>query len=128
MTNVCMTTACVMFAVSSLLACGKHTEPQPTVRSAASEEARSMFKTVCAACHGENGRGDGVAAASLNPKPRDYTDKAWQRSVTDDHIRDIILKGGSALGKSPLMPAQPQLAAKPDVVEELVKIVRSFGS
>lgn len=117
-----------MFAVVSLLACGKHTEVHPAVPSAAAEDARSMFKTVCAACHGEAGKGDGIAAASLNPKPRDYTDNAWQRSVTDDHIREIILKGGAALGKSPLMPAQPQLAEKPEVVDELVKIVRSFGA
>lgn len=119
---------CVMFAVGSLLACRKHTETPPTIPSAASEEARSTFKTVCAVCHGENGKGDGIAAASLNPKPRDYTDKVWQRSVTDEHIREIILRGGAALGKSPLMPAQPQLAARPQIVDELAKIVRSFGS
>src|SRR5688572_1887275 len=31
------------------------------------EEARTTFSTVCAACHGESGHGDGVAAAALNP-------------------------------------------------------------
>ncbi len=121
----------MMCTVVSLLACGKPTEPTetaPAVLSPAAEEARSTFKTMCAVCHGETGKGDGAAAASLDPKPRDYTDMKWQRSVTDDHLREIILKGGAALGKSSLMPAQPQLAAKPEVVEELVKIVRSFGS
>ncbi len=130
---------CAVFLVTSLFACSKHSEPPPpspspstapapTAAPSPAEEASSTFKTVCAACHGVDGKGDGIAAASLNPKPRNYTDKAWQQSVTDEHIRDIILKGGQAMGKSPMMPAQPQLASKPEVVNELVKIVRSFGA
>ena len=31
------------------------------------------------------------------------------------------------MGKSPLMPPSPQLADKPQVVAELVKIVRGFA-
>ena len=95
--------------------------PSPT------EEARNTFKTVCATCHGENGTGDGPGAAALNPKPRNYTDKAWQASVTDDQITKTILMGGAAVGKSPAMPAQPQLRDKPEVVAALVRIVRTFG-
>lgn len=86
-----------------------------------------MFNTLCSTCHGNSGKGDGAAAASLNPKPRDYTDKAWQASVTDDQLRTIIVQGGAAVGKSNLMPPSPQLADKPQVVDELVKIVRSFA-
>jgi len=86
-----------------------------------------MFNTLCSSCHGQSGAGDGPGAASLNPKPRNYTDKAWQASVTDDDIRRIILEGGLAVGKSQMMPPSPQLKDKPLVVDELVKIVRSFG-
>jgi mono/diheme cytochrome c family protein len=102
-------------------------EPAPAT-SAAAQEAHDLFNTLCSTCHGTSGKGDGVAAASLQVKPRNYTDKAWQASVTDDQIKQVILGGGPAAGKSPLMPAQPQLAGKPEVVNELVKIVRSFGS
>ena len=97
------------------------TGPSPT------EEARTTFKQICATCHGENGMGDGPGAAALNPKPRNYTDKAWQASVTDDQIAKTILMGGAAVGKSPAMPAQPQLKEKPEVVAALGRIVRSFG-
>src|SRR5438067_11243346 len=48
----------------------------------ATEQARKMYETVCAMCHGMNGMGDGTAAEKLNPKPRDYTNAAWQASVT----------------------------------------------
>ena len=93
----------------------------------AADEARQLFTTVCATCHGTDGKGNSPAAASLTPKPRDYTDKAWQAATTDDQIRNIILLGGAGVGKSQLMPAQTQLKDKPLVVEELVKLVRSFG-
>ncbi len=95
--------------------------------AAAMREAQNLFKTVCAACHGENGKGDGPASTSLTPKPRDYSDKAWQASVTDEQITQAILMGGAAVGKSPAMPAQPQLKEQPDVVKNMVMIIREFG-
>jgi cytochrome c5 len=90
-------------------------------------QAALIFKTRCSTCHGTDGKGNGPASITLNPKPRNYTDPAWQKSVTDDHIAEIIVKGGAALGKSPNMLANPDLADKPDVVAALVKKVRSFA-
>jgi len=90
--------------------------------------AQQMFGTVCAACHGTDGTGSGPAAASLDPKPRNYTDAAWQASVTDDQIKAIIVSGGQAVGKSPMMPANPQLKDQPAVVDALVKIIRGFAA
>lgn len=78
-------------------------------------------------CHGQSGKGDGPGAAALNPKPRDYTNAEWQKTVTDDEIAKIIVQGGAAVGKSPNMPANPDLASKPQVVQGLVKVVRSFA-
>jgi mono/diheme cytochrome c family protein len=130
--------SCII-AIALLGACSKKTEQAPENAAgsapaasaqdvaAAAQEARQLFNTVCATCHGADGRGDGPGAAALNPKPRNYTDKAWQASVTDDHIKSTVLMGGAAVGKSPAMPAQPQLRDKPLVLDELVKIVRSFG-
>jgi mono/diheme cytochrome c family protein len=90
-------------------------------------QAREIFAARCAACHGNQGLGDGPGAVALNPKPRNYHDKAWQTKVTDTDIRRTITYGGAAVGKSPMMPANPDLEAKPDVVEGLVRIVRDFG-
>lgn len=90
-------------------------------------EAKKLFKARCMVCHGENGKGDGPGAAALNPKPRDYTNTEWQKSVTDEHIEKTIVYGGAAVGKSPNMPANPDLQSKPEVVKGLVAVVRSFG-
>jgi mono/diheme cytochrome c family protein len=47
----------------------KHTPASPT--SAAS--GMQMFKSYCASCHGESGKGDGPAAAALKSQPADLT-------------------------------------------------------
>src|SRR4051794_10610951 len=69
-------------------------EPDPATTSTAvaytgkidSEKAQAIFNERCAACHGTDGNGKGPAAAALNPKPRNYTDKAWQAGVTDEQL------------------------------------------
>jgi mono/diheme cytochrome c family protein len=40
------------------------------------KEAKTIYITNCAPCHGEKGKGDGPAAASLTPKPADHTSAA----------------------------------------------------
>jgi mono/diheme cytochrome c family protein len=144
----------LLFALVIAAACGKNNEPPPPSSGSPNAQpesgpahgmhasggaggttaprdpvakAHEMFATVCAMCHGANGAGDGPAAANLNPKPRNYTDAAWQASVTDDQIRQTILQGGQAVGKSPMMPGQPQLKDEPEVLDALVKIIRGFG-
>jgi mono/diheme cytochrome c family protein len=98
----------------------------PSPAATAKGEAITMFRSRCVVCHGEKGKGDGPGAAALEPKPRNYSDGAWQASVTDEQIKNVIMYGGAAAGKSPIMPASPDLQSKPEVVDELVKIVRSF--
>lgn len=91
------------------------------------KEANEMYQTRCVACHGTFGRGDGPGSSGLNPKPRDYTDAAWQQTVTDEEIEKAIVYGGAAIGKSPQMVANPDLQAKPGVVAALREKVRKFG-
>lgn len=92
----------------------------------AKAEADTVFAQRCVMCHGANGLGDGPASAGLNPKPRAYSDAAWQASVTDEHLTKVILEGGAAVGKSAAMPGQADLKAKPEVVKALVAKIRSY--
>ena len=96
-------------------------------RADAAAEAKEIFSTRCSTCHGPQGKGDGPAGAALNPKPRNLGEAAWQKSVTDDHIEKIIVGGGTAVGKSAMMPPNPDLASKPDVVKALTAQIRGFG-
>ncbi|HEY8075898.1 MAG TPA: hypothetical protein VIF62_17345, partial [Labilithrix sp.] len=71
--------------------------------------------------------GDGPAAKGLSPQPRNFHDDAWQASVTTEHITKIIRLGGQSVGKSPTMPANPDLVDKGAVVAALTGKIRGFG-
>jgi mono/diheme cytochrome c family protein len=105
--------------------------PAPVAVAKSSEaigaEAKQIFETRCYTCHGMKGMGDGPGSAGLTPKPRNFTDPTWQASVTDDHINKIIRYGGAAVGRSPMMPGNPDLIAKPEIVAALVQHVRGLG-
>lgn len=101
--------------------------PTVTIAPEARKEAQQTFSTQCATCHGPQGRGDGPGAARLNPKPANFTDPNWQKSVTDDQIEKVIVYGGAAVGKSPAMPANTDLQNHPAVVAALRQMIRQLG-
>jgi mono/diheme cytochrome c family protein len=100
----------------------------PELDMAAVEAGKATFATLgCVACHGANGKGDGAAAAALEPKPRNYSDSAWQDSVTDEHIKKVILEGGAANGMSPLMAGYgAQFEGKEADLNNIVTYIRSL--
>ena len=135
-----------IFAIAiaaALTACSRQQEPSSTTSvpsapptpaaaaapsgSTAKDEAKKIFTERCVTCHGENGAGDGPASAGLTPPPRNFQDHDWQKSVTDEHIEQILQYGGAAVGKSPAMPANPDLMSKPEVVAALREYVRNLS-
>lgn len=76
----------------------------------------------CATCHGATGYGDGLAAAAMLPKPRDFSDARWQATLTDADLRQVIKDGGLSRGLSASMPPHPDLSAPQ--VEALVRFIR----
>lgn len=100
--------------------------PAAVVQESPASEAKAIFAKKCVVCHGDHGLGDGPGGAALDPKPRKFSDAAWQAATTDDRIAKVIVQGGPGVGLSPGMAANPDLANKPEVVQELVKIVRQW--
>jgi len=98
------------------------TATQVTTRVAACPPA---YQARCSACHGGNGRGDGVVAAGLTPAPRDFSDPTWRGSRSAAQLRQVIREGGPALGLSPLMPAHSDLSDAE--LDALANCVSSFG-
>lgn len=88
------------------------------------EQGAALYKSTCASCHGSTGKGDGPAAGALRPPPRDHTDRAYMRTLSDKDIADIIKMGGAIKGK-PQMPSHPQF--KEDELRALVAYVRSLS-
>lgn len=104
-----------------LLACGGGAPPSP-----AAAEANRVWKDKCVTCHGEQGLGNGPGSMALDPKPRSFRDPTWQQQTTDERIATVIVKGGAAAGLSAGMAPNPELEGKPEVVAELVELVRRF--
>lgn len=96
--------------------------PVPDRPPAACEPAgaRVTFQTQCAACHGESGKGNGAAAAAMNPRPSDLTDSPRMARLTNDSLFQIVSKGRGA------MPGFGTIL-KADQICAIVAYIRTLG-
>ena len=64
--------------------------------SPATTEGKKTYVTYCAPCHGEKGKGDGVASAGLSKPPADHTSSVVQQQ-TDGAIFWKISEGNTPM-------------------------------
>ncbi len=86
---------------------------------AAPREARTLYNTKCALCHGRDGR---TSPAMAHAKVRNFTDAAWQKEVTDAQIRAAIADGRPGT----LMRAYNE-ELSPAEITALVAYIRAFA-
>jgi hypothetical protein len=83
----------------------------------------ALFKRNCTSCHGEGGRGDGPAVATLDPKPRNFTQPGkWTRGYRVTDIFTTVTTGSKGTGMAPfdfIVPADRMA---------LVHYIRSLGA
>jgi len=89
-------------------------------------EGRKLYATYCVSCHGEKGKGDGVAARSLPAKPTDHTNGAVMNQLNDKFLTEVIAKGGTAVGKSNFMPPWGG-ALNEKQIRDLVVFIRTLA-
>ena len=78
---------------------------------------KAKYDANCIGCHGATGKGDGAAAAALNPKPQDHTDGKTMNALTDKYLFDIIKGGGKAVQKAAIMPAANKKLVDQDIAD-----------
>jgi cytochrome c5 len=83
-------------------------------------DGAAIYSQRCALCHGAEGKGDGPAAASLNPKPRNHTDGAYMNTLTDEAVLLVIHEGKGA------MPAWKGVLSEEEI-QAVFKHVRSLA-
>jgi len=64
---------------------------------ASAANGKKSADTNCVTCHGASGKGDGAAAAALNPKPADWTSKR----VQDESDGELFWKISTGRGAMP---------------------------
>ena len=83
----------------------KYYEPwtSPEFGKASVGRGKVIYKEYCMQCHGATGKGDGPAAANLEPKPAIHANIAFDQ-VPTEYLYNMINHGGAAMGKSANMP------------------------
>jgi len=88
---------------------------------------KAKYDVNCVGCHGATGKGDGAAAAALNPKPQDHTNGNIMNALTDKYLFDIIRNGGKAVQKAAIMPAASKKLTDQDIWD-MVAYIRSLAN
>lgn len=97
--------------------------PDETDADPALTEARAataLFGSMCASCHGEEGRGDGPARPPAAQVP-DFRDATWQAEHTDEQLATSVRDG-----RGGFMPGFGTRLS-PEGVAALVRHVRRLG-
>ena len=72
-------------------------KPDPSSRSQAMTDGATSYREHCAVCHGDQGRGNGPAAAALKPRPTDLTRLTLRTGTFPESRLTGILKGTEAV-------------------------------
>jgi len=76
------------------------------------QRGAQLFQAQCAACHGSQGRGDGAAAATLNPKPTALAEHLRARERSLFALHQVISNGvnGTAMASFGALPEEDRWA------------------
>ncbi len=83
------------------------------------------FQQNCTPCHGPQGGGNGPVAASLNPKPANFTSAAFWQGKNDAELVKAIREGGASVGRSASMPAWGSIIS-PDQATQMVAYLKTL--
>ncbi|MDH5546953.1 MAG: cytochrome c [Gammaproteobacteria bacterium] len=91
----------------------------------AEESPKDVYKTYCWQCHGMQADGMGLNIRDMSVQPRDHTDSKEMSARSNEEMFKAIKEGGSAIGKSALMPAWKNVLTD-DEIHGLVRYLREL--
>lgn len=90
------------------------------------DEGRIVYKQYCQKCHGKRGDGQGIMAADLDPKPRDFTDAEIMEQRSDWELYLGIKEGGAPIGLSDQMTAWEDTLTEQEM-RDVAAFIRQFA-
>jgi mono/diheme cytochrome c family protein len=87
----------------------------------AGDPGTRVFLQRCVLCHGAEGRGDGIGGKALNPRPRNFHDRAYMSTRTDAQLSEVIHNGKGVMPKWGGVLTDDEIAAVLKHVRELGK-------
>jgi len=89
-------------------------------------QGKRVFYQYCVWCHADATPAGPSNRSNLNPTPPLANDGAVFNSLGDDFMRNIITLGGSAVGKSGLMPPWGK-TLRPDDIDAVIAFYRAIA-
>jgi len=72
-------------------------------------KGKEVYKTQCLSCHGEEGKGDGIAGVTLNPKPRNFlSTDGWTNGAEFSSVYKTLQEGITARGMASYSNLPPE--------------------
>lgn len=109
---------------------GTHSHPDaaklknPTPATAESiASGRKLYDRHCSDCHGNTGKGDGMAGEGLDEKPSNLTDATWEHGASDGELFVVIRDGAGP--KSEMKGYGKKINEQQ--IWDVVNFVRSLG-
>ena len=75
------------------------------------DEGKELYTSKCQICHGTKGDGNGPAAFSLSPKPRDFTKADFWQNHVDQEITTTVSNG---------KPPMPAFSLQPEEIKAII--------
>ena len=78
-------------------------------------QGKRVFEKYCVWCHGDATPAGPSNRSNVTPTPAVITDGAALNGLSDEYMQNIITLGGSALGKSAMMPPYGETLKENDI-------------
>ena len=106
-----------------------HSGDQGAQNARSTTLGKSIYDAKCSSCHGLDGKGDGNAAALLNPRPRNFTDGKYEFRTTESGSiptdEDLIRTIRNGLHGTAMPDWDPFI--KGDSLKAVIEYVKSFS-
>lgn len=91
-------------------------------------EPAAQYTALCARCHGDAGKGDGMIAGYLDPQPRDLTKSAFMRTKSRERLIQSVMEGVPGTSMAPWGRTLNQAQAEGLVDYVLASVTKGSGA